>query len=243
MTPDVMARIFEPFFSTKAPEKGSGLGLSTVYGIVKQTGGCVTVASEPGRGAAFGIYLPRAMEPLEPPARPAPLIEGRRGLETVLLVEDEPIVRRLTSALLVESGYRTLCAPGGAEALQLLAENSEADSPADHRRGDAGNERAGAGQPALQDSPATLECSICPATRTTKRWGGGGCRGILRFCRSRSRRRNSSARCARRWTPRRHRGSNSAARSVFLFSWIERKAKNRRRHAGIAGFAADRQFY
>ncbi|MGA9593229.1 MAG: PAS domain S-box protein [Candidatus Acidiferrales bacterium] len=126
MTPDVMARIFEPFFSTKAPEKGSGLGLSTVYGIVKQTGGCVTVASEPGRGAAFGIYLPRAMEPLEPPARPAPLIEGRRGLETVLLVEDEPIVRRLTSALLVEGGYRTLCAPGGAEALQLLAENSEA---------------------------------------------------------------------------------------------------------------------
>jgi two-component system cell cycle sensor histidine kinase/response regulator CckA len=122
---EIMARIFEPFFTTKDEGKGGGLGLSIVYGIVKQSGGCVTVASQQGNGAAFGIFLPRANQM---PERPAPATEVPPpvlGTETILIVEDEPVVRKLARDVLEECGYRILCASSGPEALRLSDDNPE----------------------------------------------------------------------------------------------------------------------
>jgi CheY-like chemotaxis protein len=126
MSPEVMAKIFEPFFTTKQTGVGGGLGLSTVYGIVKQSGGCVTVESELGKGAAFGIYLPHAPEIPERRAAAEPVItESDSGWGTVLLVEDEPVVLRLARDLLVENGYRVLAASGGADALSVAHKETE----------------------------------------------------------------------------------------------------------------------
>jgi CheY-like chemotaxis protein len=116
--PNDMPRIFEPFFTTKESGDGSGLGLSTVYGIVKQSGGCVTVSSAPGHGSVFEVYLPRVNETPEtaiPAGKPG---LRRGGTETILLVEDEPIVRSLTRELLEEAGYRIFFASDGTEAMQ-----------------------------------------------------------------------------------------------------------------------------
>ncbi len=116
------SRVFEPFFTTKGPGKGTGLGLATVYGIVKQSGGDIQLSSECGRGTSFKIYLPRVAEPTSPPpearatAGPAP-----RGDETVLLVEDEAEVRDLAREILEASGYRVLQACDPHEAV-LMAE-------------------------------------------------------------------------------------------------------------------------
>jgi PAS domain S-box-containing protein len=110
-------RVFEPFFTTKPPEKGCGLGLSTVYGIVKQHGGCVDVESDPGRGTKFSVYLPRitaAADAAGGGAGRGPLPGGK---ETILLVEDEPAVRALVREIVSRLGYRVLVARGGAEAL------------------------------------------------------------------------------------------------------------------------------
>jgi two-component system cell cycle sensor histidine kinase/response regulator CckA len=125
MSPEVMAKIFEPFFTTKQAGVGGGLGLSTVYGIVKQSGGCVTVESEPRKGAAFGIYLPHAPEiPERRIAEPA-VIESLTGQGTVLLVEDEPVVLRLARDLLAENGYRVLAASSGSDALSIARKETE----------------------------------------------------------------------------------------------------------------------
>jgi two-component system cell cycle sensor histidine kinase/response regulator CckA len=125
MSPEVMAKIFEPFFTTKQAGVGGGLGLSSVYGIVKQSGGCVTVESEPGKGAAFGIYLPQAPEiPERRIAEPA-IIESLTGQGTVLLVEDEPVVLRLARDLLAENGYRVLAASSGSDALSIARKETE----------------------------------------------------------------------------------------------------------------------
>jgi two-component system cell cycle sensor histidine kinase/response regulator CckA len=122
IAPEVMPRIFEPFFTTKELGKGSGLGLSTVYGVVKQSGGCVTVCSEPGQGAEFGIYLPRASELPERRASAAVAVTSRVGTETILLVENEAVVRDLVCEILRESGYLILSAPSGADAMKITAE-------------------------------------------------------------------------------------------------------------------------
>jgi len=118
--PKVQNQIFEPFFTTKEPGKGTGLGLSTVYGIVKQSGGFIWVYSEPGHGAVFKVYLPRVDQVAgaarrETAAAPAEL----RGIETILLVEDEDLVRRFVSRLLRHGGYQVLEACGGEPALSL----------------------------------------------------------------------------------------------------------------------------
>jgi len=100
-------RIFEPFFTTKETGKGTGLGLAMVYGIVKQSGGYISVYSEPNRGTTFRIYLP-AHEGLKKGAVEEPLAEPQHGTETVLVVEDEKALRELTRVLLESFGYHVL---------------------------------------------------------------------------------------------------------------------------------------
>jgi two-component system, cell cycle sensor histidine kinase and response regulator CckA len=120
MSAETQAHLFEPFFTTKSPGVGTGLGLATVYGIVKQSGGFISVYSELGMGSAFKIYLPRVAEPAPRRAAPAVAGESASGAETVLLVEDEPAVRIPSRAFLKANGYRVLEAANGEEALRLL---------------------------------------------------------------------------------------------------------------------------
>jgi NO-binding membrane sensor protein with MHYT domain/nitrogen-specific signal transduction histidine kinase/ActR/RegA family two-component response regulator len=123
MDPATQARIFEPFFSTKARDKGTGLGLSTVYGIVKQSGGNISVYSEPGHGSTFKVYLPRVRE-VAPAAAPAEAHASTLvGTETVLIVEDEATVRELAARVLHLYGYQTLVATDGEEALALAQQH------------------------------------------------------------------------------------------------------------------------
>lgn len=119
--PELQERIFEPFFTTKEVGKGTGLGLATVYGIVKQSGGGIFVYSEVGHGTTFKIYLPRVMEKSEGPfPQTATKIEPTRGSETILLVEDEEQVRALSRQVLESYGYTVIEARDGIEALDVL---------------------------------------------------------------------------------------------------------------------------
>ncbi len=126
MPEHVRERVFEPFFTTKGEGVGSGLGLASVYGIVKQSGGYIWVYSEPGRGTTFKIYLPRVDEaPSEP--GPTQAREGAStGHETILVVEDEEGVRRASERILAGAGYRVLAAAGGPDALALCEEHGGA---------------------------------------------------------------------------------------------------------------------
>jgi CheY-like chemotaxis protein len=118
-------RVFEPFFTTKPVGKGSGLGLSTVWGIAQAHRGAVTVESEPGRGATFAIYLPITdREPTVPAPAPAGTDETQAPRGTVLLVDDEPAVRTGTARLLKRQGLDVLVATNGAEGLRVFDEHA-----------------------------------------------------------------------------------------------------------------------
>ena len=119
MDSETQRHIFEPFFTTKDVSKGTGLGLATVYGIVKQSGGSIWVYSEPGAGTTFKIYLPRVDEGVEADGSPEAHTTGARGSETVLLVEDDHAVGAFARDVLEECGYRVLAADDPAEALRL----------------------------------------------------------------------------------------------------------------------------
>jgi CheY-like chemotaxis protein len=128
MDSETQQRAFEPFFTTKPRGEGTGLGLATVYGIVKQSGGYVWLYSEPGRGTTFRVYIPRVDEASRgrdavalPPPSPAP-----RGEETLLLVEDSAALRDLILEVLEQHGYRVLHAAHGEQALEVLREHEAA---------------------------------------------------------------------------------------------------------------------
>ena len=118
MSRDVLEHVFDPFFTTKPTGAGTGLGLATVFGIVKQSGGYVFASSEPGRGATFDVYLPRtgatpvAQAPMERQAA------SPGGTETILVVEDEESVRGFVERVLGARGYHVLTAPNGSEAVE-----------------------------------------------------------------------------------------------------------------------------
>jgi CheY-like chemotaxis protein len=123
MSPDTVAHIFEPFFTTKEPGKGTGLGLATVYGIVRQSGGHIAVYSEPGQGSTFKVYLPRTDEsvttlptPRAPEVLPA-------GSETVLLVEDDPTLKAVIQELLQDGGYTVIAGPSPEASLAAAADH------------------------------------------------------------------------------------------------------------------------
>ena len=119
MDPETQTHIFEPFFTTKEVGKGTGLGLATVYGVVKQSGGYVWVHSEKGRGTTFRVYLPRVLQTAETLSAPAASNEAPSGSETILLAEDEKDVREIAREFLSLAGYKVLEARDGAAAMEI----------------------------------------------------------------------------------------------------------------------------
>jgi two-component system cell cycle sensor histidine kinase/response regulator CckA len=117
------ARIFEPFFTTKEPGRGTGLGLSTVYGIVKQSGGYIWVYSETGLGTTFKLYFPASNRIAERSGEPV-TISQRTGAETVLVAEDDDTLRQLVESVLTKAGYRVLVADSAMRAEQVAGEHA-----------------------------------------------------------------------------------------------------------------------
>ncbi len=133
MNRETQMHIFEPFFTTKEVGKGTGLGLATVYGIVKQSGGGISVKSEQGKGTTFCIYLPRVNSPLEPAkAAPVKMLHQHRGA-SVMVLEDEEVVRDLLCAVLTDAGYEVLCAARADRGAGAGARASAADRSARQR--------------------------------------------------------------------------------------------------------------
>jgi PAS domain S-box-containing protein len=124
MSEDVAVQAFEPFFTTKPVGKGTGLGLAMCEGIVRQAGGHITVDSQPGRGSTFRVLLPRAADEPSPAITKAAAGSPARGRETLLIVEDEPLILRVASRVLGELGYTVLTASDGLEALEVLGRHA-----------------------------------------------------------------------------------------------------------------------
>lgn len=124
MDRDTQARVFEPFFTTKTPDPGAGLGLSVVYGVVRQSGGYIEIESEPGAGSTFRIYLPLVSGEAELPPSPPPIQSLPGGSETILIAEDDAPIRLLASGLLKKLGYEVLTAPDGRAALEVVESRS-----------------------------------------------------------------------------------------------------------------------
>jgi two-component system, cell cycle sensor histidine kinase and response regulator CckA len=123
MSPEVLSRIFEPFFTTKEQGKGTGLGLATIYGIVKQSGGHISAYSEVGRGTAFKVYLPATQEEIDKPEVPSQEKIVPRGEETILIVEDEESLRSVTQKFLSDKGYQVVVAEDFQKALEASENN------------------------------------------------------------------------------------------------------------------------
>jgi two-component system, cell cycle sensor histidine kinase and response regulator CckA len=121
MSAETIAHIFEPFYTTKESGRGTGLGLSTVYGIVKQSGGYIWVYSEPGKGSTFKVYLPRVDQPVQHVGEKVPT--SGKGSEVILLVEDEPDVRELTRMALAQKGYSVIVAASPEDAEKAVEKN------------------------------------------------------------------------------------------------------------------------
>src|SRR5919108_2041256 len=121
---ETLPHIFEPFYTTKESGRGTGLGLSTVYGIVRQSGGHISVTSELGKGTTFKVYLPRVEEAAQRPPK-AEWVEAAAGAggETILLVEDEPAVRELARTVLSDQGYRVIEAQNSEDAVRLAGKH------------------------------------------------------------------------------------------------------------------------
>jgi two-component system, cell cycle sensor histidine kinase and response regulator CckA len=124
MDEETQSHLFEPFFTTKEMGKGTGLGLATVYGVVKQNNGFIHVYSEPGQGTTFKIYLPRHLAKIVPLPEKKPDKPGDQGHETVLLVEDELGILEMTTTMLEKLGYTVLAAGTPGEAIRLAQEHS-----------------------------------------------------------------------------------------------------------------------
>ena len=127
MDKETVSRIFEPFFTTKEHGKGTGLGLATIYGVVKQSGGYIRVQSEPGSGTTFSIFFPRSQkeETKEDRISTPPEKRNLSGDETILVVEDEDMVRQLVCETLTEYGYNVLVASNGDEAILVSNRHAE----------------------------------------------------------------------------------------------------------------------
>jgi two-component system cell cycle sensor histidine kinase/response regulator CckA len=123
MDSDTRARIFEPFFTTKEVGKGTGLGLATVYGIIKQSNGHIEVESEPGKGATFRVSLPRVEDEAGTPRKVMMTENQKRGAGTILLAEDEPLLRELGETILTQAGYKILTAPNAEALKSFVAEH------------------------------------------------------------------------------------------------------------------------
>ena len=128
MSAKVKAHVFEPFFTTKGPGKGTGLGLATVYGIVKQSGGSISLYTEPGHGTTFKVYLPAIEEHLHAAARDLRDVTVKGGAETILLVEDDDAVRGIALLALQTQGYGVLQAESGKKAMAIMEKLIKADS-------------------------------------------------------------------------------------------------------------------
>ena len=124
MDAETQGHIFEPFFTTKEKGKGTGLGLATVYGIIKQSGGYIWVDSEPGKGTTFRVFLPFAAGAVEETGNEKPTAQRCEGVRTILVVEDEHSLRKLTRTMLDKGGYRVLEAADAAEAMKIAADSS-----------------------------------------------------------------------------------------------------------------------
>ena len=127
MDKEVQSHIFDPFFTTKDVDKGSGLGLSTVYGFIKQTGGDITVQSELGKGTTFKLYIPASTEAMKPIDHMVPIETGTKFQGTILVVEDDDEVRSVAAQILVGAGFEVITAKDGFTGLQLFSNHPEID--------------------------------------------------------------------------------------------------------------------